>query len=394
MYYSEYAHLNKGNLKRILQSEGIYAENLTMKVSKFFSVSVLCFSFGAMAFCQSSTHKVESGDTYYSIARKYGVKVSEIYSANGLSEGDTLKVGQTIKIPSGDKTGTETAPVAKESVPVAYDTYVVQKDDTFYRIAKNNSITVNELLDANGFTSNEVLKAGKKIKIPLKGGTPSAGAVKTDSPKETRTAEPKPAETKSGTVRKFDTYTVQKGDTFYRIAKVNAITVDELKKLNGLDSKSQLKAGQKLKIPVTIVDTANPNLPSLPDDPRKYSAKKGDPNLSWPVKNPTITYMTGKVSGVQLGCAKNESVTAIRAGTVMYVGNYRGYGQVVFVQTKTGYIYVYSGLGSIKVKKGDYLVFGDVIGTAGTDSIKGTNQMCLMVFQKSSPIDPAKAPRG
>ena len=63
MYYSEYAHLNKGNLKRILQSEGIYAENLTMKVSKFFSVSVLCFSFGAMAFCQSSTHKVESGDT-------------------------------------------------------------------------------------------------------------------------------------------------------------------------------------------------------------------------------------------------------------------------------------------------------------------------------------------
>ena len=99
---------------------------------------------------------------------------------------------------------------------------------------------MNELLDANGFTSNEVLKAGKKIKIPLKGGTPSAGAVKTDSPKETRTAEPKPAETKSGTVRKFDTYTVQKGDTFYRIAKVNAITVDELKKLNGLDSKSQL----------------------------------------------------------------------------------------------------------------------------------------------------------
>ena len=187
---------------------------------------------------------------------------------------------------------------------------------------------------------------------------------------------------------------MQKGDTFYRIAKVNAITVDELKKLNGLDSKSQLKAGQKLKIPVTIVDTSNAKLPSLPDDPRKYSAKKGDPSLSWPVKNPTITYMTGKISGVQLGCAKNENVTAIRAGTVMYVGNYRGYGQVVFVQTKTGHIYVYSGLGSIKVQKGDYLVFGDVIGTAGTDSIKGTNQMCLMVFQKSSPIDPAKAPRG
>ena len=353
-----------------------------MKVSKFFvSASALFVSMSAFAFADI-TYKVESGDTYYSIARKYGVKVSEIYSANGLTDKDTLKIGQSLKIPGIDKMDDKSS---GEKTSVSYDTYVVQKDDTFYRIAKNNLISVDELLEANGFTKNDVLKVGKKIRIPRKGGTSAAETVKTDSKSETKPASD---------TRKFDTYTVQKGDTFYRIAKVNAITVDELKKLNGLDSKSQLKAGQKLKIPVTIVDTSNAKLPSLPDDPRKYSAKKGDPSLSWPVKNPTITYMTGKISGVQLGCAKNENVTAIRAGTVMYVGNYRGYGQVVFVQTKTGHIYVYSGLGSIKVQKGDYLVFGDVIGTAGTDSIKGTNQMCLMVFQKSSPIDPAKAPRG
>ncbi len=353
-----------------------------MKVSKFFvSASALFVSMSAFAFADI-TYKVESGDTYYSIARKYGVKVSEIYSANGLTDKDTLKIGQSLKIPGIDKMDDKSS---GEKTSVSYDTYVVQKDDTFYRIAKNNLISVDELLEANGFTKNDVLKVGKKIRIPRKGGTSAAETVKTDSKSETKAASD---------TRKFDTYTVQKGDTFYRIAKVNAITVDELKRLNGLDSKSQLKAGQKLKIPVTIVDTSNAKLPSLPDDPRKYSVKKGDPSLSWPVKNPTITYMTGKISGVQLGCAKNENVTAIRAGTVMYVGNYRGYGQVVFVQTKTGHIYVYSGLGSIKVQKGDYLVFGDVIGTAGTDSIKGTNQMCLMVFQKSSPIDPAKAPRG
>ncbi|WP_320797426.1 LysM peptidoglycan-binding domain-containing protein [Treponema sp.] len=351
-------------------------------MSKFFvSASALFVSMSAFALADI-TYKVESGDTYYSIARKYGVKVSEIYSANGLTDKDTLKIGQSLKIPGIDKMDDKSS---GEKTSVSYDTYVVQKDDTFYRIAKNNLISVDELLEANGFTKNDVLKVGKKIRIPRKGGTSAAETVKTDSKSETKAASD---------TRKFDTYTVQKGDTFYRIAKVNAISVDELKRLNGLDSKSQLKAGQKLKIPVTIVDTSNAKLPSLPDDPRKYSAKKGDPSLSWPVKNPTITYMTGKISGVQLGCAKNENVTAIRAGTVMYVGNYRGYGQVVFVQTKTGHIYVYSGLGSIKVQKGDYLVFGDVIGTAGTDSIKGTNQMCLMVFQKSSPIDPAKAPRG
>lgn len=299
------------------------ADNENMKLSKFlFSVTSISIVFSVFAYSESISHKVEKGETYFSISRKYGLKVDELCEANGITTDDVLKVGQVLSIP--------------------------QKG---------------------------------KPKNPAKEQNTSPAAAKSDS-------------VTSGAERKFDTYTVQKGDTFYRIAKVNDISVDELKKLNNLDKESVLKMGQKLKIPVTIVDTSNASLPSLPDDPRKYSAKKGDSSLSWPVKNPTVTYMTGKISGVQLSAQKNENVSAIRAGTVMYVGNYRGYGQVVFVQTKTGHIYVYSGLGSIKVQKGDYLVFGDVIGTAGTDSIKGTNQMCLMVFQKSSPIDPAKAPRG
>lgn len=255
----------------------------------------------------------------------------------------------------------------------------VKKGETLYAISRIYGITVDELCAANSMTKNSVIKVGQKLAVPQK---------KADNLSEKTTV---PAKTE----RKFDTYTVQKGDTFYRIAKINGITVDELKALNNLDNDSILKAGQQLKIPVTIVDTTNVKLPDLTtNDPRVYSAKKGDSSLVWPVKNPQVTYMKGKVSGVQLSAARNETVTVIRAGTVMYVGNYRGYGQVVFVQSKTGHIYAYSGLGTIKVKRGDYVVFGDALGTAGTDSIKGTSQICLMVFQKSNPIDPAKAPRG
>lgn len=255
----------------------------------------------------------------------------------------------------------------------------VQKGETYYSISRQYGITVDELCLANNLKTSDVLKAGQSLKIPEKGGAsaPSSPSVAADSG------------------RQYDTYTVQKGDTFYRIAKVNGITVDELKSLNNLESDSVLKAGERLKIPVTIVDTAKATLPSLPEsDPRKYKEKKGDSSLVWPVKDPVVTYTSGKVSGVQLSAEKDENVTAIRAGTVVYVGNYRGYGQVVFVQAKTAEIYVYSGLGSIKVQKGDYVVFGDSIGTAGTDGIKGTNQICLMVFEKANPIDPAKAPRG
>lgn len=262
------------------------------------------------------------------------------------------------------------------------ETHTVEKGETYYSISRKYGISVDQLCAMNNLTVNDVLKVGQKLSI-LEKNVEKSSLPSISTSKSLSNAE-----------RKFDTYTVQKGDTFYRIAKVNGISVEELKALNNFDSDTVLKAGQRLKIPVTIVDTSA-SLPSLPSsDPRKYSEKKGDSSLTWPVKNPTVTYMKGKVSGVQLSAQKNESVTAIRAGTVMYVGNYRGYGQVVFVQAKTGHIYVYSGLGSIKVRKGDYVVFGDSLGTAGTDSIKGTTQICLMVFQKSNPIDPAKAPRG
>lgn len=264
-----------------------------------------------------------------------------------------------------------------------YTEHTVQKGETFYSISKKYGLTVDEIILYNGFTKETVLKTGQTIKIPSKTSVST-----TENTVQNKTE----ADKKS---RKYDTYTVQKGDTFWHIAQINGITVDELKSLNNLSKEDTLKVGMQLKIPVTIVDTSNASLPDLPsNDPRNYTSKKGDSSLVWPVKNPKVTYLSGKVSGVQLSAQKNETVKAIRAGTVMYVGNYRGYGQVVFVQSKTGHVYVYSGLGTIKVKKGDYVVFGDALGTAGQDSIKGTYQISLMVFQKSNPIDPAKAPRG
>ena len=267
-------------------------------------------------------------------------------------------------------------------------THTVKKGETLYAIGRMYGVSVSDLRSANGLGSSSVLMVGQKLSIPEKGS--SSAAKKTEASKEskkTSSAAEKP--------RQYDVYTVQKGDTFYHIAKINNVTVAELKDLNGITSSDTLHIGQKLKIPATIVNTENASLPDLTSsDPRKYSSKKGNSSLVWPVKNPTVTYMTGKVAGVQLSAARNEDVCTIRAGTVMYTGVYRGYGQVVFVQSKTGLIYAYTGMSEVSVKKGEYLVYGDTIGTAGVDSISKESRLTLMVFRNGSPIDPALAPRG
>ena len=110
-----------------------------------------------------------------------------------------------------------------------------------------------------------------------------------------------------------------------------------------------------------------------------------------PLSNPKVKNIKGKVSGVQLIGEDNEVVKSVAAGTVMYTGVYRGFGEIIFVQSKTGLIYAYSGLGTVKAKKGEYILSGDEIGKT---SKSGDSSIKFMVFQNGKPIDPAKAPRG
>lgn len=49
---------------------------------------------------------------------------------------------------------------------------------------------------------------------------------------------------------KFKTYTVKKGDTLYSIAKANKVTVEAIRKENGMSEKDVLKTGKILYIPV------------------------------------------------------------------------------------------------------------------------------------------------
>jgi murein DD-endopeptidase MepM/ murein hydrolase activator NlpD len=60
----------------------------------------------------AGTYKVEPGDTLSAVARKTGVSVTELKRANGMNDG-LIRIGQTLKIPSGDATAVASAAPAK-----------------------------------------------------------------------------------------------------------------------------------------------------------------------------------------------------------------------------------------------------------------------------------------
>ena len=273
--------------------------------------------------------------------------------------------------------------------------HIVEKGDTLYSLSKKYGVSVDALRSANAISGSD-LYAGQKLIIPAK---------------------------KNDKRVTYESYTVKAGDTLYSIAKRSEITVDELRRLNSLDSSAVLKIGQNLKVPaqsgataqsgsaaqnagasssglaLSVPDTSssardNLSLIGSDKDPRAYSKKNGDTSLVWPVKASEVVYVAGKISGVALTGAKNEHVTAIRSGTVMFSGIYRGFGQVVFVQSANGLIYVYTGLDTLAVTKGQKVNYGQQLGIIGSDPISGKSLINLMVFKNGSPMDPAKAPRG
>lgn len=168
----------------------------------------------------SNYYTVKSGDSLWSISKKFGVSVSELKETNNLSS-NLLSIGQNLIIPGKIS--------EKES-----DEYAVQKGDTLYSIARKFNTTVDNLKSLNNITTDS-LAIGQILKIPGEENI------------------------------KENTYTVKKGDNLYSIARTYGTTVDKLKDINNLTS-NNLSIGQVLKLPSS--DTTKDNV--------VYTVKKGD----------------------------------------------------------------------------------------------------------------------
>ena len=114
-----------------------------------------------------------------------------------------MSIGQLLKLPSA---------------LIPEGTYTVQRGDSLYSIANKLGTTVDALKKANNLTSN-LLSIGQVLKVPT------------------------PEDEQTGI-----TYTVQRGDNLYSIAREYNTTVNEIKTLNNLSS-NLLSVGQTLKIP-------------------------------------------------------------------------------------------------------------------------------------------------
>jgi LysM repeat protein len=167
-------------------------------------------------------YTVKSGDSLYSIAKKYNTTVNKIMELNYLKS-TALKVGTVLRIP-------ETYTKEEDMIMPNYINYTVKSGDNLYKIAAANNITVDTIIKDNSLISN-VLQIGQNLKIRI----PSSSNITIEECYGEEYIDP------------VKTYTVKKGDSLYSVAKKFNTTVDSIKKKNNLTS-NLLNIGTVLKI--------------------------------------------------------------------------------------------------------------------------------------------------
>jgi murein DD-endopeptidase MepM/ murein hydrolase activator NlpD len=231
--------------------------------------------------------------------------------------------------------------------------HTLKKGETLYRIARTYDLPVDVLVRFNAIADPSLLREGTKIRIPA-------------------------------------SRTVEKGDTLYSIARGAGVSLESLLSMNGIDPSATLKIGQTLYIPPAETRPQNAPPEAVASIPERGS--ESGTGLLWPHAGERRS-LSGKISGILIRGRKGDEIVSVSSGRVVWVGPYRGFGRVVFVESTGGYIYVYAGNETTPVQVGERIEKGTVVGLLGTDAHEHVPQLLFLVYRNGVPVDPVQAPR-
>ena len=131
----------------------VFNPNLSENVVSGQSINIPLSSKGCI------NYKISSGETLYSISKRFQVSLNAIYEVNNISPETVVNVGRIIEIPVRQKDNN----AVKKGCKLMYK---VEKKETIYGICRKFNITEDEFIAANPQLRNEKLKKNKYVCIP------------------------------------------------------------------------------------------------------------------------------------------------------------------------------------------------------------------------------------
>lgn len=113
---------------------------------------------------QKATHRVRSGDSFWAIAKQYGVGIRELAAWNQMAPGDTLRVGQSLTVwqPATITTGRSTQAANNLIRKIGYR---VRNGDSLWKIANRFNVSVNDIQRWNTLSGKSILRPGQQLTL-------------------------------------------------------------------------------------------------------------------------------------------------------------------------------------------------------------------------------------
>lgn len=314
---------------------------------------------------------------------------------------------------------------------------VVRSGDTLYGLARAHGTTVAALKSANGLTS-DTIRPGQSLVLP--------GASSVVPQSRTRTAAPprrQQAPASSGAGGR--TYTVQSGDSLYKIARKTGVSVADLKQMNGIEDVRRIMPGTVLRLrdggavanrspsrtlrpgrdvnvrssrTVDIrtdarsastdtrdrVDTRRPSSRTnsqtsllAPKTPSKQPAARSgatDATFAWPLRGRVVSGFGPRADnthndGLDIAVPIGTDVRAADAGVVAYAGSeLKAYGNLILIRHDNGWVSAYAHADQLLVKRGDSVARGQVIAKSGQTGSVDRPMLHFELREGAKPVDP------
>ena len=179
-------------------------------------------------------HFVARGETLGGIALRYRVNQSLLLASNPKVKSRSLQIGQRIVVPTGGALSTAVARRMAEPVVAAGTTrrtfHRVQRGETISEIADEYGVTQREVLAWNGLDRRGPIRSGQRIRVAAP---------------EDRTAQ----RVEQGARRGVKTHIVRRGETLKGLARRYGVSIQALRKANGMAEQETLRTGVSLRIP-------------------------------------------------------------------------------------------------------------------------------------------------
>jgi murein DD-endopeptidase MepM/ murein hydrolase activator NlpD len=137
-----------------------------------------------------------------------------------------------------------------------------------------------------------------------------------------------------------------------------------------------------------------------PADVEPIKGADAAPRFRWPVRGHVIASFGPKPDGqrndgIDIAVPENTPIKAADDGVVIYSGNQlKGFGNLVLVRHGNNYVTAYAHAKELRVKRGDQIKGGEVIGTSGQTGNVDTPRVHFEIRQGSAPVDPMRLLHG